>query len=701
MAYESDNTNGAPEVAAPADKKPEVPAARTALVEWWITTVKDATEHWKDEYEKMRKSMRLARDGHDDENWVKGEKYVVPVLHRVINQAVATLYARNPKAVARRKKKLYYKMWDGDPMSLAVAQQALAAPALVDQFGAPMVDPMAKALIDEVMAAKQQMRVYDLLGQTMEILFGHYLDEQDNGYKEEFKAWVRRAKVNGAAYVKLGFQRQVGRDADVEARIADARDQLDKITAGMEAVQADEWGEQDRRREELKLMITDLQQQVEIILREGPVLSFPQSTSIIPDKDCRNLKTFSGSRWVAHQFDMAPERVKARFKVDLKKGEFREYTAKGARTEVGEGAGKGAKARLWEVQDKENGQQFIVCDGYCDFIKEPSTPDVQLERFWTIFSLVFNQTESEDSPFSLSDPWAARHMQREYCNANEGRREHRTAARPRYMGPRGKLEEEDKSALSRSEAHSFTEINGMVAGDEAGKLIQRVPTALVDPALYETETISLNIQRVVGAQDANIGPATGATATETSIAENSRLTTSADNTDDLDTCLTALARAMGQLMLLELSPQTVQEIVGPGAVWPTMRPTREQIVKDLYLSIEAGSSGRPNSAAELANLDRAIPHLALIPGINPTPLAKKYAAALDINVEDLVVEGLPSITAMNQMAGRNMQAGGGPNDPTQQGDQGAANAPDTQRNEPQSQPAFPAPANGLAPAVGA
>src|SRR3546814_16471012 len=73
-----------------------------------------------------------------------------------------------------------------------------------------------------------------------------------------------------------------------------------------------------------------------------------------------------------------------------------------------------------------------------------------------------------------------------------------------------------------------------------------------------------------------------------------------------------------------------------------------------------------------------------------------YLDLLDIDHGDAVLEGLPSIVALNAMASRPPPGAGGPggqvqpgtgdgNDPTQQGDQGGQNAPVAQQNEPRSE----------------
>jgi hypothetical protein len=161
--------------------------------------------------------------------------------------------------------------------------------------------------------------------------------------------------------------------------------------------------------------------------------------------------------------------------------------------------------------------------------------------------------------------------------------------------------------------------------------------------------------------------------------------------------LAELARAAGQVMLLNVQKATVVEIVGDGAVWPDAPETREAAAKELYLEVEAGSSGRPNQAAELANMERAVPLLERMPEVNPRPLVKKYLGLLDIDMEEGIAEGLPSMTAMNALVAKmatnaGAQPTGDPRtDPNAQGMEGAQNAPGTQTNEPGPQPAYTPP----------
>jgi hypothetical protein len=147
------------------------------------------------------------------------------------------------------------------------------------------------------------------------------------------------------------------------------------------------------------------------------------------------------------------------------------------------------------------------------------------------------------------------------------------------------------------------------------------------------------------------------------------------NIDDLDSFMSEITRAAGQVLLLEMSPEEVKKIVGPGALWPEF--LREDVLNEIYLEIEAGSTGKPNKAAELQNIERIIPFLIQIPGIDPKFLAKELLKRLDdkMDVNEAIAENIPSIVAQNMAQGgkANVQRGG--ESPEAQGGKGGGNAP--------------------------
>lgn len=723
---------GPPPVTAGGDYEQDIPEARRALVKKWLKRIEKAKVYWKDAFKRMDECCQLAAEG-AEEHWVRDKKYVVPIITRHINQCVAQLYAKDPRAVAKRRKRLMYQIWDGKPESYMAATQAVtppqpipspvpggpSIPPPVGEMGEPLdpktmqpwqPDPNAVALLQEVQQAQQYIDMVDRLGKTMEILWRYYTSEQASGFKQQMKAVVRRTKVCSVSYVKLCFQRSLKKNPEIGAQIDDTTSKI----ARLEALQSEQQEamlpgmaepiEPDSPDiEELRLLLQDLQSKQMIIAREGPVFDFPRSDEIVIDPKCRHLKTFMGAGWVAHKFDMTPEEVKETYKVDIA-GKYTEHFRDGEDKQSRRAEDDNSSlCRIYEVQHKTNGQFFTVCEGYSDFLREPAEPDVKIERFWTLFPLVFNEVEMFSEPdgkkrrlYPPSDVYLARHTQSEYNRSREGLREHRIASRPKYASSKGALDRDDKERLSSSAPHTVLELKGLKPGMPVKDLVQQFPSIPIDMNLYEVNQFFQDMQRTVGSQEANLGGTSDASATESSIAENSRSASLADNVDDLDDMLTELAHATGQLMLMELAKDTVMEIVGPGAVWPDLEGNREEIAKDLALEIKAGSSGRPNRAADLANLERGMPYILQLPGINPEPVAKRYLDLLDIDLEEAIVEGLPSVTALNAIAGKPVAPGTGDamTDPNAQGGQGAQNAPGPQQNqnEPGGQPAFPAPA---------
>jgi hypothetical protein len=140
--------------------------------------------------------------------------YVVPITNRLIGVAVATLYAKNPKAVAKRKQKLMYKLWDGDPATLMARSCGVHPRRRPRKWGTTAAcrwkawrakwepDPNAIALLQEVAQAKAEFIQYDRMAKTMELLFAYFLQEQDSGYKEH---------VQGAGAAHEGVRRRLCR----------------------------------------------------------------------------------------------------------------------------------------------------------------------------------------------------------------------------------------------------------------------------------------------------------------------------------------------------------------------------------------------------------------------------------------------------------------------------------------------------------
>lgn len=674
--------------------EPKIDEGVRQSVNKWQKKIIAAKKYFEKDFKRMREDMMIARQG-GSKDWVDEGNYTVPIINQYLNQAVASLYAKNPVATAEKRRTLDYTLWDGKPdTAVAALQNAMTG------------DPAAQALVMDIEQGRQKHEMLKKVGRTMEVVFDYYANEQKPRLKPLMKSFVRRAKTCAVAYLMLGFQREYAElSPDETAQLEDSRNKLGELQRRMQDAIDGELYDCNKDEEfELQTLVKDLEQKQNIILREGPKFMFPRSTEIIVDPRCTQLMGFIGAGWISREFHKSPDEIKKIYNIDINKsytpykqngkGELAEYHRRVDSEDGGKNGKDSGMVCVWEVYNKELQQTFTIADGYSDYLVAPKEPDYWMEGFWPVFALTFNDVESETDLYPLSDVHMLKHVQAEYNRSREYRRLHREANKPKYAAVKGRLSDMDKDKLSNAPAHAVIEFESLGQGEKVADLVQRFESVPIDPALYETNSEMEDVLRIVGGQEANIGGLSGATATESSIAEGSRMSTLSSNIDDLDEFLSDVFGALGQLLVMELSQETVMEIAGQGAVWPEM--DRETVAKQIYLKVRAGSSGRPNKAAELANMERGMPYLIQLPGVNPYPLGRKYSNLLEIDLDDIIVEGLPSIQAVNAQMAKpadaglsNPEAAGTEDDPAAQGINGANNQPSPQQNEPGPQPEYP------------
>lgn len=679
------------------DNTPNVDEKTKAFTREWVARIKSAKKHYKGAFDQMTKNMQLAKDGASEE-WSKGDhNYTVPIVNRLVNQAVAQLYAKNPKAYAKRRKRRVFTVWDGQIASLNEAEMALKQGAAT---GMPP-DPNVQAIIQDAEQVKAYDTMMDGIADTLNILFTHYIEDPAAQYKQLFKAMVRRSKVCSVGYVKLCFQRILEKNPDITSKIDETTQQIATLET-LKAERADDQFDDDSAKmEELTTLLKSLQEQETLIVAEGPLYSFPRSKSIIVDPACTHLKTLTGANWIAEEWEKTPSEVLADYKVDIS-GQFTTFTNKDSDNKTERWSDESCQmekptlARGWRVQNRKTGLEFTICEGYPGYLKAPVPPAVKLPRFWDIFPLVFNEIEHETELFPPSDVHNSRHMAAEYNRSRQGLREHRQANRPAYFTTRGSFEEADLKKIEFHPSHAVIECNQIAPNEKIQDKLMAKPIMPILKEQYDTSEIFTDILRVTGDQQANEGPTTTATATESSIAEQSRSVGISDNVDDIDDMLSLLAQSTAVAMLLNLSKETVIDIVGPGAVWPDLPQSREEIVEDITLDVRAGSSGRPNAPAELQKIQTAMPFIIQMPNVNPTPITQRYLDLLDIDIEGAIVEGLPSIQTLNAIMSNQQpqapgSAGAGAQAPGAQGPQGQQNAPQAPGTPPGPQAPHPAP----------
>lgn len=662
----------------------EIPEARRKLVSQLQSNVRAAKTYHDKAFKRMKEDQRWAKEGTSQKHFEGNKKYVANLIQRFITNRVAKLYAKNPKAYYSKRPRREFQYWDGNIQSIERIIQSAAT-------GMPLM-PMDEMILEDFKQGMALSKLYDGMGDTLVKAFNYYLSEQKPVFKKQMKQLTRRAITTGVGYIKLGYQRELQRRAVAQAAIDDITLKLQTLQRLTGEVNAGEISQDDPQMEQLRLQLQQLMDDPTTMetIREGLVFDFPRSTAIIPSTDCEHLQGFVGASWVTHEIFMSPEEVQEIYGIELKKGNFTAYEKRANVSESGYQSVHSdsvnadlcrMNACIWEYYDKKSGLVYVLIEGYKDFAEEPSAPNVEVEGFYPIYALIFEGIEDEKEIFPKSGVRLMISMQDEWNRSREGLREHRQAARPRYVAPRGSLEDADKRVLRGLEAHATAEIS-MGQSTKISDILQPIPTVGVDPNLYTTEHLMTDMNLVVGASESQMGGTSGVTATEVADASAATMSTIESNIDDMDDFLSEIFRDGGQILMLNCSAEKIKEIVGQGAVWPESDFTRDKVAKELFLEIEAGSSGKPNKAQELANFERINTAMMQMPGLNKVKWLKEGIKRLDdkLNPDDFVDDSM-SVVAMNAMR---LPASSPAGVPDQQGDQGGMNAPGANDEPPGS-----------------
>lgn len=650
----------------PADKQ-EASTEEQALVKELCKWCDDTRKFWEPVHQRIDEEIKFQGGEQWPDMTIKDERYIANVTRRLVNQKVAQTYAKNPKAISRVKPKIDFVLWDGEQASLEAARMATIDPSV--QQAAAQGNPQAieaftkaNAILADYQNGMTHRQMLKRWGRTLELVYDHQCHQQFPSFKSSMKTLVRRALTARVGWVKLGYRRQ-GEACNSTSIQANTPELMRSIAQRLNEIAEAEGGiEQQQAKQEVAHMLETLQQGAQTgaakLVDEGLVFDFPKAKSILVDKHCTNLKNFAGARRIAQQFLLTPEEVERRYGVEVE-GQCTPYNSTGLRDENRAATWdktwpEQAQCCVWEVYDIETQLRYTICDGYPAFLEQPAAPEPAVSRFWPIFALTFNDIEVEENDpkhditcFAPSDVRLMMPMQRELNRSREALRDHRIQNRVLYTADPRLTENDRKKLASGYPSGECITIEGLPAGTKPSDAIAVVPKAPIDPAVYQTQHVEVDILATVGAQQANLGPTTGATATETSVAEGSRIQSGSSDVDDLDEFLTDLYRAGGEMLLAAMEKETVQKIVGPGACWPTLPIDIHN--SELYLEAEASGSGRPNRAAEVSNMQMLLPLLMQLPGINPESLVKEVLRRWDdrLELEDFYQKDLPSIMAMN------------------------------------------------------
>lgn len=660
---------------------PEASAQEKEYVTWWLTQIASAEIFHKPTFDQMQTASLFARGIQWDNHCGTAEqRYTVNVVQSELQASTAALYAKNPTFIAKRKPRMDFKIWDETEKTMQEAMQ-----------GYLLGDPAAGALVMDIQEGKKRRDMLDRTAKTLQLLMSQQVLQQKPNFKRQMKQMVRRVETTKVGYLKLDFQRIGELKPEEQTRVNDVISRVASIETLQEKLQKEGYEGQNNeaKQEELRVSLKTLNEQPVMITQEGLVVTFPRSDALIIDPACYELASFSGARWVAERFYLTACKIKEIYGKDVR-SKATPYTPTRSNgqnawyvTEKGKsGNDYNDRFCVYELFHKDTGMVVTLCKGFDEYLREPTAPRVILERFFPFYALTFNDVEDESTIYPPSTVELIMDPQREINRAKESLRQHRIANRPHYAVMRGAMSEQEKVDIGSLQAHATIELDALQNETDVNKLMQQIKKHAIDPNTYDTNGAFEDIQRITRRSAAANGGVSNTSATADTIAADTRQAEDRSKSDDIDDFLTEFARDAGTTLLLNMSAEQVIKIVGPGAMWPEADPA--ELLQDIHLEIVAGSSGRPNSASEVAKLQRLFPILIQTPGLNPAWLAKlaiKMGDA-DVDLSEAYLEGAPSIQTLNnmmleqaKMAQQQTSTGNPATDPAQQGAQGADKNP--------------------------
>ena len=135
---------------------PDPPERRKRLVSAWTSRVKQAKQFWKPSFDRMREDQEFCFG----KQWSKDKderRYVANLTLRLVAQKTAFLYAKNPKAVAKKRQRMNATSWDESQTTLT---QLMAS-------GAMMMGQMQGAVQQGQMPPPQMSQMLDMASTTL------------------------------------------------------------------------------------------------------------------------------------------------------------------------------------------------------------------------------------------------------------------------------------------------------------------------------------------------------------------------------------------------------------------------------------------------------------------------------------------------------------------------------------------------------
>lgn len=483
--------------------------------------------------------------------------------------------------------------------------------------------------------------------------------------KKAGKKWVRAALTVGMGWIKGTFLTQQTPSPQIEQSLSTYADQLARIEAEKEALEEGAEDDTDRRKVAIQESMKGLEARKQKQKRYGLMCDFVRSEDIQVSLDVSDITDYLDADWVSCDMYVRTDTLAARFddldEDDIKsaakyyqrnvalKGDGEEQVLGDNTQEIGQYSqtapdGQGTTpsgsskvqsfAKIIELWDRKNQLIRTMVDGVKTWAVAPYPPPQATVRFYPFFGLYFYPVDGQRHPQSL--PWRLRKLQDEYSGTRSAQVLTRQRSVPGVIINAGSLPPDELKKVTDGVHGEYIPLQG-VANTPVQNMFAAKPLPTYNAALYDVEPTVSDMERISGVQEA-LSQGAGdqgdpKTATEANIEHQGFQSRTGSDRDNLEENLDDLAQYTAECSIQECPLSWVSRVCGDNAFWlgpndqpkpspvtgemPQVDPTTGQVppmdVEDLLtmveVNIDAGTTGKPNTAADKANWATILPLL--------------------------------------------------------------------------------------------
>lgn len=628
-------------------QRPPPDAQERADVSRWMERVRLARKHDEEARKQYARDRRYARGD-------SGFQVDANLLGTYIDITESFLYAKNPDVDVRPAK-------SAEPPSLEAMRDAAedhvdsasqedveqvrsqVREALLRDTGDPMQAITASDQAAEVFRAQLVAKQFKTLrkrfqrrqrdnkafADTLEIVVSKFW--KDARLKARGCRWVRSALTVGLGVLKASWQERTASSPQTMQQIHDLMTMIGRLDAKRQELN-EAFGEAEQAlRADYERQLATLQAQSERVVARGFVID------LVPAEDFQVAPGFAISDhteapWNSHQIPMLVEDARAKFKLtELQVKQATRYVARKPETVKRESAlvvehiaaeeassfmqaGSAPDAQTeggdWlmveEIWDATSGQVLTGIHGVQGWVAEPWTPPATT-RFYPFFVFCLSEVDGQRHPQSLVTRSAK--LIDEYNRIGSAEAEHRRRSLPGVLVHGGQLDPENLKKVTQAQVGEYTVIDTTMPNTDLRAVFFPKTYAQIDLALYDRQRIVNELERIWGIQEALSGAVNNTnTATEATIQQQGFNARTGGRRDGMEMVLGELAQYTAEVLRAKLEIDEVRALAGPDAMWPAYTGP-DDLANLVVVDIAAGSSGKPDTAAERAALAQTLPLL--------------------------------------------------------------------------------------------